>query len=89
MRALRVLMLAALALMASVSSAHEMSMAEMEVREASPGEFLWQWTASGSRPAGMELTPVWPAGCTNEANVLRCGEAGLRGTLKGEGVGKR
>jgi hypothetical protein len=31
--------------------AHEMSMAEMELRETHPGEFLWQWTASGSKPA--------------------------------------
>ena len=25
-----------------------MTMAEMELRESSPGEFLWQWTASGN-----------------------------------------
>ena len=58
MRALHLLLLAALAFISSVASAHEMSMAEMEVREASPGEFLWQWTASGNRAAGSELTPV-------------------------------
>jgi hypothetical protein len=33
--------------------AHEMSMAEMEVRETSPGEFFWQWSAqSDKRPMG-------------------------------------
>lgn len=88
-RVLRILLLAALTLLSSVTVAHEMSMAEMDVREASPGEFLWQWTASGNRPASMELTPVWPASCRAEANVLRCGEAGLRGTLHVEGVGER
>jgi hydrogenase/urease accessory protein HupE len=66
-----------------------MSIAEMELRETARGEFLWQWTASGSRPASEELTPVWPEGCRAEANVLRCGEAGLRGTMTIEGVGKR
>ena len=79
-----------LTLLASLSAhAHEMSMAEMELREATPGEFLWQWTASGSRPVSSELTPVWPAACTAEANMVRCGDAGLRGTLKVQGVGER
>ena len=38
---------------ASPARAHEMSMAEMEVRETSPGEFLWRWSAaSDKRPMG-------------------------------------
>lgn len=89
MRALHLLMIALLALISNAVFAHEMSMAEMEVRETAPGEFLWQWTASGSRPASMELTPVWPDSCTMDANMLRCGDAGLRGTLKVDGVGQR
>ncbi len=79
----------ALALLAGAAAAHEMSMAEMELREAARGDFLWQWTVSGNKPAGEVLTPVWPESCRAEANVLRCGEAGLRGTLAIEGVGKR
>jgi hydrogenase/urease accessory protein HupE len=89
MRVLHLLVLAALSLLSNFASAHEMSMAEMELRETSPGEFLWQWTASGEKPASIELKPVWPAACTAEMNLLRCGEAGLRGTLKVEGVGER
>ena len=89
MRALRILVASLMLLVTSFALAHEMSMAEMELREASPGEFLWQWTASGSRPANSELTPLWPTGCTSDANVLRCGEAGLRGTLRVDGVGER
>lgn len=88
-RALHMLMLAALALLANAATAHEMSMAEMELRETSRGDFLWQWTSSGNRPANEVLTPVWPEGCRAEVNVLRCGEAGMRGTLAIEGVGKR
>ena len=73
----------------NVTTAHEMSMAEMQVREMSRGEFLWQWTAGEKSPPNEELTPVWPEGCTAGSNVLRCGEAGLQGTLSIQGVGKR
>jgi hypothetical protein len=89
MRGLRILWLAATLLLTGVAAAHEMSMAEMELREITRGEFLWQWTASGTRPASEVLTPVWPEGCRAEANALHCGEAGLSGTLAMEGVGKR
>ncbi|WP_230979419.1 HupE/UreJ family protein [Steroidobacter gossypii] len=64
-------------------------MAEMEVRETAPGEFLWQWTASGNRAAGTELSPVWPESCVADMNMLRCGEKGLFGTLEVQGVGER
>jgi hydrogenase/urease accessory protein HupE len=66
-----------------------MSMAEMQLREMSRGEFLWQWTASEKRAAGDDLVPMWPEGCHAESNVLRCGEAGLSGTLAVQGVGTR
>ncbi|HMN47087.1 MAG TPA: HupE/UreJ family protein [Povalibacter sp.] len=69
--------------------AHELTMAEMEVRETIAGEFIWQWTASGEKPASSELTPIWPASCAAEAGALRCGKEGLRGTLSVDGVGKR
>jgi hydrogenase/urease accessory protein HupE len=88
-RVLRILSLLLLALAAHAAAAHEMSMAEMEIRETRPGEFLWQWTASGSLPASDELNVMWPEACQADANVLRCGEAGLRGDLSVEGVGKR
>jgi hydrogenase/urease accessory protein HupE len=73
----------------SLAAAHELSMAEMELRQLSPTEFLWQWTASGNRPAGQDLTPRWPEGCHEEATLLRCGDAGLQGALTMDGVGKR
>jgi hydrogenase/urease accessory protein HupE len=85
----RFLLAFGLAWLGSAAVAHEMSMAEMEVRQLSPSEFLWQWTASGNRPASQGLVPVWPEGCRAEANLLRCGEAGLRGTLEMQGVGQR
>ncbi len=76
------------ALLPHVASAHEMSMAEMELREMSPGEFLWQWSATNDkRPSTEELRPLWPESCVADENVLHCGEQGLRGTLAMDGVG--
>ena len=88
-RALRLLLLTALALLSGVSTAHEMTMAEMELRETARSEFLWQWTVSGNQPASEELRPVWPDGCRDDSGMLRCGAAGLSGTFAIDGVGKR
>jgi hydrogenase/urease accessory protein HupE len=88
MRTLHRLLLVVAALLCTAASAHELSMAEMELREVSRGEFLWQWTAGEKRAPAEELTPVWPEGCRAEQNMLRCGAAGLQGTLAIEGVGK-
>ena len=86
---LRMLALLLLTLAAAAVNAHEMTMAEMELRETRPGEFLWQWGASGSRPIADELSPSWPESCHNEGNLLRCGKQGLSGVLSIDGVGKR
>ncbi len=87
--AVRQWLLALLALLASAAGAHEMSMAEMQIREVTRGEFLWQWTASSDRKSGVDLTPIWPDACAADGNVLRCGAAGLQGKLVIEGVGQR
>ena len=71
------------------ATAHEMSMAEMQLRETRHGEFLWQWMATEKRPAAQDLTPAWPEACSAEANVLRCGERGLAGHFSVKGVGQR
>jgi hypothetical protein len=65
--------------------AHEMSMAEMQVREMSRGEFLWQWSAGEKVHPSEVLRPIWPEGCRADAGVLRCGADGLSGTLAIEG----
>jgi hypothetical protein len=68
--------------------AHEMSMAELEIRQFSQGDFQWQWVATGNKPASQLLEIVWPDGCRASENQLNCGEAGLKGKLTVEGVGK-
>ena len=85
---LRVFALLLLALRRAGAVAHEMTMAEMELRETRPGEFLWQWGASGSRPLADELTPSWPEPATAKP-CAACGEADLSGELSIEGVGER
>jgi len=65
------------ALMAGLAQAHEMSMAEMQVREMAPGEFFWQWTASEKKAPQEVLSPVWPEGCQADAAVLHCGKDGV------------
>lgn len=75
--------------LAGSAFAHELSMAEMQVRQLSDREFLWQWTETGNRPANAELQPRWPEGCADEAGIVRCGPQGLSGTLAVDGVGRR
>jgi hydrogenase/urease accessory protein HupE len=76
-------------LFGGVARAHEMSMAEMELRETAKGEFLWMWKATDERNGNRELVPQWPAACLAEGQALRCGAAGLQGSLSMDGVGKR
>jgi hypothetical protein len=87
-RRFRWLVLAALALIGVAASAHEMSMAELEMRENAPGQFTWQWAAS-ERIAENSLTPVWPRGCQGDAREVHCGEGGLKGELSVDGVGQK
>ena len=68
--------------------AHEMSMAELEIRQFSKGDFQYQWVASGSVPAADVLSINWPDGCRAAENQLDCGEDGLNGKLTINGVGK-
>ncbi len=82
------LLLAGLMLVSGTAKAHEMSMAEMQMREMARGEFFWQWTASEKLAPAEVLQPVWPEGCQVERNVLHCGAGGLSGRLAVEGVGK-
>lgn len=82
-----VVLLALAAMGTGAVSAHELTIAEMEMRETSRGEFTWQWTAR-ERATQRDLNPLWPAGCTAEPPLLHCGPNGLTGVLQVEGVGK-
>ena len=89
-RVLQRLLLAFVALLGAGSAcAHEMSMAEMQLREMARGEFVWQWTATEKGNVAEDLVPAWPEGCKAEDNLLHCGPQGLQGVLGIDGVGKR
>lgn len=78
------------ALLPAVAGAHEMSIAEMELREDAPGEFTWHWSAASDKRASVaDLVPRWPDGCVAESQRLHCGEDGLTGLLTLDGIGKR
>ena len=81
-------LLGCLSLFSGQALAHEMSMAEMQVRETAPGEFFWQWTARDDRQAAKDLVPQWPEGCRTEESRVLCGAAGMQGTLAMDGVGQ-
>lgn len=83
------LVLALLVLLPGQVHAHEMSMAEMALREVAPGRFSWQWTATSDRTGLITLVPQWPEGCQADAQVLQCGPGGLQGRLAIDGVGQR
>jgi hydrogenase/urease accessory protein HupE len=87
LRIARLLLLLSLALVGAAADAHEMSMAEMQVREFSTGEYQWRWSASERKDPARALSPVWPAGCVAEGDLLHCGPAGLRGAMSIRGVG--
>lgn len=87
MRALRLLFLTVVGLWSAHLSAHEMTMAELELRESANGEFLWTWVAN-ERPITGELSVHWPDVCHADESVVHCGHAGLRGTLEVAGLGK-
>ncbi len=83
------LLFAACATLAATAGAHEMSIAELDVRETARGDFSWRWLATDDRTGRQTLTPQWPDGCRAEGSALRCGPAGLAGTLAIDGVGQR
>lgn len=68
--------------------AHEMTMADLTMREVAPKEFVWAWGIPGKNtPISQDLTPVWPEGCVGDAKAVRCGERGLAGSLAVNGIG--
>jgi hydrogenase/urease accessory protein HupE len=91
MKGLGLLLVASWLVLISVPlTAHEMSIAEMELRENAPGEFSWTWTAtSDARAVELDLVPQWPEGCRAEDRLIHCGPAGLTGPMTVSGVGKR
>jgi len=79
----------ALLLQAGTAGAHEMTTAEMRMREMASGQLLWSWgVPAQGQPIEAELTVHWPEGCsTGDDRVLTCAN-GLQGVLEVEGLGR-
>ena len=88
LRRLLLLWVAAL-LLPVAAGAHEISMAELQLREMAPGDFLVQWGAGEKSMPADSLHPQWPVHCRAEGMALRCGAEGLKGRLLMKGVGDR
>lgn len=71
------------------AAAHELSMAELQLHEVARGQFQWSWGAGEKSQPAASLRPQWPDNCRVEADLLRCGEDGLNGTMTLHGVGDR
>jgi hydrogenase/urease accessory protein HupE len=83
------LLLPLAALAAAPAGAHEMSMAELAMREVQPGVFVWSWgTPAKNKPVAEDLTPHWPDGCVADERTVQCAGKGLVGTLAMDGVGR-
>ena len=68
--------------------AHEMSIAEMSVREVATNDYVWNWGVPGrDKPISQDLSVKWPEGCRAEGAMVHCGPKGLAGTLSIEGLG--
>jgi len=77
------------ALLASgAARAHEMTLAELDLRETAPGQFIVQWGVGERRAPSEEITVEWPSDCRAEDTLLACGPEGLSGTVSMQGVGK-
>lgn len=76
-----------LALLPTLAPAHELSIAELNLRERIPGEFQWHWGTGGiGRQPREELGLRWPQGCIVELDRIDCPQ-GLDGTVEVEGLG--
>lgn len=73
---------------ASFTQAHEMSIAEMTIRQINSNEYVWAWGIPGrDRPINQDLSVTWPEGCLADDKILRCGNRGLSGNISIRGLG--
>ena len=73
----------------SPAQAHEMTIAELTVRESAAGDYFYAWGVPAKvTPVAEDLSLRWPEGCEASEQSVRCGPQGLYGQLEVEGLGK-
>jgi hypothetical protein len=88
MRRLGAWLLGGALLVSGAAHAHEMTLAELDLRETAPGQFIVQWGVGERRAPSEEITVEWPSDCRAEDILLACGPSGLSGAVSMQGVGK-
>lgn len=69
--------------------AHETTIVDLRVQEVAPGDYIWSWgVPAKGKPVNEDLRIDWPSTCESRGQGLRCGAAGLAGTVTINGVGK-
>ncbi len=73
----------------SPAQAHEMTIAELTVRESATGSYFYAWGVPAKvTPVAEDLSLRWPEGCEASDQSVSCGPQGLYGQLEVEGLGK-
>jgi hypothetical protein len=73
-------------LWAAPVTAHEPTIAVLELQDQGKGHYLGNWTLP---PVDMNLKPIFPPQCNWTPPELNCGERGLVGRLSFEGLGSK
>ena len=88
-RLLGCLLLLCASLGLSPAHAHEMTIAELTVRESAAGSYFYAWGVPAKvTPVAEDLSLRWPEGCEVSDQSVSCGPQGLYGQLEVEGLGK-
>jgi hydrogenase/urease accessory protein HupE len=88
MRRCAALLLTGALMLTGAARAHEITLAQLDLRETSPGQFIVQWGVGERRAPADEITVDWPRDCRAEEALLSCGAEGLSGAVSMQGVGK-
>jgi hydrogenase/urease accessory protein HupE len=75
-------------MLTGAARAHEITLAQLDLRETAPGQFILQWGVGERRAPADEITVDWPRACRVEETSLLCGTDGLSGSVSMQGVGK-
>lgn len=74
---------------ATSASAHELGLAELDLREVEQNHFAWRWArGEGAGRPRPDLEPRWPQGCAVDGPALHCSDRGLVGRFSIAGVGE-
>lgn len=88
-RLMAMVLLGLMLALSQTARAHETTIVDLRVQEVAPGDYIWSWgVPAKGKPVNEDLRIDWPSSCESRGQGLRCGAAGLAGTVTINGVGK-